>query len=225
MSNVETATRPDGSGLPATIAPGSLLLATGAVEPAESGLCLQLLRRYGATEDAGIVVTTTGSAEETTETYTSKTGADPRPPIGIVDTFSRGQNLTVFHGEVPTVFTPGPPDIARVSVAIENVAAQLPSASTHHLVVRSMTPFFEADTSSTITHRIERTFGNWSEDGLVVLGVDFTAMDEPVMDALTGLADGVVRLAASESGQPTLAYRGTSPRRPSTQSDTSGRDE
>lgn len=225
MGNGDGSPRLDTSALPATIAPGSLLLVTGAVEPAERGLPLQVFQRYATPRDVGIVVTTTASAEETIEAYAPASDEDARPSISIVDTVSRGQNLTAFHRDVPTVFTPGPPDPARVSVAIANLTAQSPSAAARHLVVRSLTPFFEADPSAPVVHRLERTFGRRSDEGLVVLGVDFTAIDGPTMEALTGLADGVVRLATSETGQPTVAYRGTTPRHPPSRSETDGHDE
>lgn len=210
MSDVENSARPDESGLPETVAPGSVLLVTGPVPPAENGLCLQLLDRYAAPVDVGIVVTTTTGVDETVTEYASIAGDGSSPQLGVVDTVSRGQNLTAFHRDVPTVFTPGPADLARVAVAIDNLEAQLSSSGVAHLVVRSVTSFFEDDDSTSVTRGIERTFGHWSEEGLVVLGVDFTAVETDTMAALTNLADAVVRVAVTDSGGHRLEYRGTS---------------
>lgn len=201
--------RPDASDLPETVAPGSVVLVEGPVAPAEDGLCLQVLNRYAAPGDVGIVVTTEAGAEATIADHASIAGEEPTAPIGIVDTVSRGQNITAFHQEVPTVFTPGPADLARAAVAVDNLDAQLALGGASHLVVRSITPFFEGDDSSTIVPRIERTFGTWSAEGLAVLGVDFTAVDESTFAALRELVDAVVRVAVTASGDHRLEYRGT----------------
>lgn len=225
MSESGDAGRPDESDLPGTIAPGSVLLVTGPAPPSEDGLDLQVLRRYAGLEDAGIVVTTASGVDATVAAYSALAGDDSSAQLGVVDTVSRGQNLTAFHRDVPAIFTPGPADLARVSVAIDNLDAQLSTTGVSHLVVRSVASFFEKEDASTVVRGFERTFGNWSENGLVVLGVDFTAVDESTMDALTDLADGIVRLAPSESGQFRLEYQGTTPRHPAALSDTSCRGE
>lgn len=211
MGECEEIARPDTSDLPETVAPGTVLLVVGPDAPAEDGRCLQVLHRYADTEDVGIVVTTTAGAEETIGTNESITGETPAAPIGVVDTASMGQNVTAFHQEVPAIYAPGPADLARVSVAVDNLDAQLTSSGTSHLVVRSVTPFFEGDDSTSVVPGIERTFGTWSTEGIAVLGVDFTAVDESTLTALQELADAVVRVAVTASGDHRLEYRGASP--------------
>lgn len=202
----------DPSDLPTDLPSGSVVLV---IEPATRAVvspCLQALEEYATPEDVGIVVTTTDGADRTVETASSVAGGGSPPRLGVVDTVSRGQNLTAFQREVPTVFTPGPADLARVGVAIDNLAAQLPSDGATHLVVRSVTSFFGEGDGSTVVGGIERTFGRWTDDGIVVMGADFTAVDGETMLALEDLADAVVRVAVTGTGEYQLRYHGRSSR-------------
>lgn len=206
MSERGEVVQSDASDLPPELEPGSVVLVVEPAKPDVVSPCLQLLDEYADPKDAAVVVTTTDSADRTAETVSALAGDDSTPQLGIVDTVSVGQNVTVFHRDVPTVFTPGPADLARVAVAINNLAAQLSTAGGTHLVVRSVTSFFGDEDGSTVLPGIERTFGQWTDDGIVVLGADFTAVDPETMQALEGLADAVVRVAVTESGAYRLRY-------------------
>lgn len=222
MGEIEKTARPDLSDLPESVPPGSVVLVEGPVAPVENGLCLQVLHRYATPEDVGVVVTTAAGAEATIADYASITDEDSVAPIGIVDTVSQGQNITAFHREVPTVYTPGPADLARVSVAVDNLDAQLASRGGSHLVVRSVAPFFDGGDPAVVARQFDRTFGRWSEDGLLVVGTAFTAVDPATMEALTALADAVVQVAATDLNCPRLEYRPTSPPRVSDHADGNG---
>lgn len=212
MSESGEFVRSDASDLPTELAPGSVVLVIEPAKPAVVSPCLQLLAEYAAPEDVGIVVTTTDGADRTAETVSALAGTGSTPRLGVVDTVSLGQNVTAFHRDVPTVFTPGPADLARVGVAIDNLAAQVSSDEATHLVVRSVTSFFGEEDGSTVVRGIERTFGRWTEDGIAVLGADFTAVDQETMQALEELADAVVRVGVTESGAYRLRYRDRSSR-------------
>lgn len=198
--------RPDASDLPTDLAPGSVVLVIEPAEPAVVSPCLQLLDEYATPEDVGIVVTTTDGADRTAGTVSALATDGATPHLGVVDTVSLGQNVTAFHRAVPTVFTPEPADLARVGVAIDNLSAQLPPAGASHLVVRSVTSFFGSDDGSTVLRGIERTFETWTDDGVTVLGADFTDVDEATLAALSELADAVVRVEVTGAGDHRLRY-------------------
>lgn len=210
MSETGDLVRLDVSELPARLTAGTVLLVIETSEPPVASPSLHVLDKYTGPEDAGIIVTTTDSADRTVDTVTALAGDDPTPALGVVDTVSRGQYLTAFHRPIPTVFTPTPADLARVGVAIDNLAAQLSPPGATHLVVRSATSFFGEDDPSTVLRGIERTFGAWPEEGIVVLGADYTVVDEQTLGDLTALADGVVRVAVTEAGEYRLRYHGQS---------------
>jgi hypothetical protein len=75
-----------------------------------------------------------------------------------------------------------------------------------------VTSVFGEGDASTVVRGIERTFGQWADGGIVVLGADFTTVDQETMQALEDLADAVVRVAVTESGEHELRYRGRASR-------------
>lgn len=211
MDETDGNARPGASDLPETVAPGSVVLVTGPGAPADDGRCLRVLHRYAAAGDAAVVVTTEAGAEATIADDATVAGEAPAATLGVVDTVTHGQNITAFHRAVPTIYTPGPADLARVAVAVDNLDAQLASPGVSHLVVRSVTSFFAGDDPDTLVPRIGRLFGAWPDAGIAVLGVDVTAVDEPTVAALQDVADVGVRVAVTPSGDRRLEHGGLSP--------------
>lgn len=209
MNEPEVSARPATADLPETIAPGSVILVVGSVAPAADSFCLEVVHRYAAPEDVAVVVATTTGVDETAAEYSVVVGDEPAAALAVVDTVSRNQNVAALHRAVPTVFTSRPADLARVTVAVDTLETKCSSGGGTHIVVRSVAPFFEDDAAA-VVRGMGRTFGDRPDDGLVVLGVDFTAVDAAAMAALEDLADAVVRVTVSESGDRRLEHRGPS---------------
>lgn len=188
----------------------STVLIASAGDPAENPLSFHLLREFGNANDTALVVTTTESADETIERYESIHPEVDRPSLGLVDTFSEHQSVTAMYGETPVVFTPSSGDLERMVVALSDLSGNAPPLSgARHLVIRSLTLILQAASTARVCTDLERITGLRSDDGLGVLGIDYTAHDEETMAAVAAQVDGVLWVTRDETDRLEFDYRPT----------------
>lgn len=196
--------------LPDRLDEGSTVLVASIGDPSVDAISLQILRQYGTAADTAFVVTTTESAAQTIETYTSLARATDCPSLKIVDTVSEQQTVSALYGETPVVFTPSPGDLEQLVVMLSELAGHTASATgARHLVIRSLTPILESAATTQVCTTLDRITGLRSETGLCLLGLDYTAHDTETMMRLTDHVDGVLWVTQSSSGQLEFKYQPT----------------
>lgn len=196
--------------LPDSLSGGSTALVASTGDPAQHAICLRLLDWHGTAADTGVVVTTTESADQTIETYAALETETDQPSLGIVDTTSEQQSVSAPYGETPVVFTPSPGDLERLVLALSDVSETMsPSNGARHLVMRSLTPVLESAPTSRVCTVLERITGLRSEDGLCLIGLDYTAHDQETMTALADVVDGVLWITHSAPDQLEFNYQST----------------
>lgn len=188
--------------LPDSLSGGATVLVASAGDPSQRALGLRILSRRG-TADAALVVTTSEAADATVEIY-ERVGTD-RPALGIVDTTSTEPSVAAVYREVPVVFTPSSGDLERLAMALSELSGRLSlTGDDRHLVVRSLTPILESASTSRVRSTLERITDFRSENGLCLVGIDYTAHDEETMSALTAQVDGV--LWVTQPSPDTVAF-------------------
>lgn len=193
--------------LPGGLGAGSTVLVASARDPSQYAVDLRLLCEYGRAADTALIVTTIESADRTVETYDRLCPASERPSLGLVDTTS-GQSLSALYEEIPVVHTPSPGDLERLVVALSDLSTgRSPSDGSRHLLVRSLTPMLTTEPTANVGAMLDRITGLRSENGLCVLGIDYTAHDEETMAAITDRVDGVLWVTHTESHRLEFEYR------------------
>lgn len=168
---------------PEAIDAGATVLLAGNVDPSTYALGLRALYQCSQADDTAVVVTTTESAEQTLDTYSSVCPTDDRPRIGIVDTTSEQQYVSAVYDASPVVFTPS--DLERIVMALAEITGnQAPTNGTRHLVVRSLTPLLRDSPTNAVCNVMERISGLRAESGLGLFGLDYTQHDEATMSKL-----------------------------------------
>lgn len=195
--------------LPDRCTSGRTLLVAAAGSPTRDALTIRLLSEYGGSDATAHVVATTERAEATLDTYDSL-AATEHPSLGIVDTRSANQYVSAVYDQPPVVFTPAPGDLERLVLA--EISDRLPPATSHHLVVRSLTPILETTPTERVCSVLERITGLRSKTGLGLLGIDYTAHDESTMQAVAEPVDGVL-WARHSDGDVAFEYQSCSDRR------------
>lgn len=195
-------------GFPDGLTAGSTVLVASAGDPSRYAVGLHVLRRYGTADDEALVVTTTDSVDRTVETHERLCPESDRPSLGVVDTTSKQQSVSVLYGETPVVFTPSSGDLERLVLALSDLSGNgPPTEGARHLVVRSLTPILETTSTARVCTVLERITGVRSESGLCLLGFDYTAHDEETMTTVAERVDGVLWVTQSGSDRLKLEYR------------------
>lgn len=199
--------------LPGRLADGMTVLVAGPNDPSFDAVGLQILSELGRPADSALVVSTTESVTRTTETYDLVSSGTDRPSLGVVDTTSKRQSISVLSDDTPVVYTPAPGDIERLIVALSELTGDdAPGKGDRHLLVRSLTPILESTSLSLVCTALERITGLRTERGLCLLGVDQTAHDGETRRAITDVVDGVLRVTRTDHGQISFEFELTSGR-------------
>ncbi|WP_123538234.1 DUF7504 family protein [Halosimplex salinum] len=194
--------------LPQGLATGSTVLVASTGHPPRHDIALRILARLGDADDTILAVTTTESADEFVEAVDRVYGDGERPPLGVVDTVSTGQSVASRYGEVPVVFTPSPSDLERLVVALAELSGDRPPADgARHLLVGSLTPVLDSISTEQVCTVLRQISGIRTDDGLTLVGVDYTAHDEATTTALTEQVDGVLWVTPDADGRLDLEYR------------------
>lgn len=195
---------------PNTLADGCTLLVACPGNPARFAFGLQALADVVEAGDTAIFVTTTESATRAVETYEHFASGAPDANLGVVDTASEVQSLDAVYDEVPTIFTPAPGDLERLTIALSDLTdTPLASDTDRHLVVRSLTPILESTPTERVRTVLERITGLRTEGGVCLLGIDYTAHDHSTVDGLATATDGVVWLSRSTPDRIDVEYEPT----------------
>lgn len=202
---------------PAAVSGGSTVLVAGTVDPSSYALGLRMLCQYGDAAHAGLVVTSTETADETIARYESVC-PDDAPSIGLVDTRSERQYLSSLYGPTPTVYTPSTADLERIVIALAELSeTAVPPTDSRHLVVRSVTPLLEHASADRVCHVLQRISGLRTSDGIGYIGIDYTEHGQETVEALAQQVDGIVWVTrGSGKGvtfdyQPARSYGGSIP--------------
>lgn len=189
---------------PDGLSAGSTVLLAGTVDPATYAVGLRALSQFGSSDDTALVVSTTESADRTSERYDEICPDSQRPALGLVDTTSERKSISALYGERPVVYIPGPNDLERLVIGLSELTSNQPTSNgTRHLLVRSLTPLLENASVDAVCTILERISGLRTGSGLALYGIDYTAHGEDVMASLSDHVDGVLWIT-EQSG--TLAF-------------------
>lgn len=185
--------------LPALPAGRTLLIAeSGNLEP--HNLDLRLAAARSDPSESAVFVTTETDAERMVRRYRSADD-DVSETLGVVDTVSEGQSLPATYRETPTVYVPGPHEVARVAVALADVTRPFSHrVRRRHLVFQSLTPLLDEVDPEVVARFVRRATRAPTIDGFSIFRVDFTAHDEATMERLRDLADLVLWVEESPDG-------------------------
>lgn len=183
----------DEGSFPNTLSRGQTLLVACPGDPTPFAVGLQALCRFGDSPDTAIVVTTTTGATETIERYTERCPGPHHPGLRVLDTTSRDQSLEAVYDETPIIYTPSPGDLERLTIGISELATGTPTTDAErHFIVRSLTPILDAAPTDRVCTVLARTTGLRTQGGLSLIGIDYTAHDEPSMRAIAAETDGIL---------------------------------
>lgn len=183
---------------------GSILVAT-AGDPTRYAIGLHALCEFGDGDDTSFVVTTTRSADTTLETYSRLCADERRPRLRLVDTTARQPSVPSVYGEAATIYIPSPGDLERLVIALSDLSeATPPSDGARHLLIRSLTPILEETPVERVQTVLDRVTGLRANDGLCVLGIDYTTHDETTIRRLAEQVNGI--LWVTESGGGALEF-------------------
>lgn len=184
---------------------GSILVAT-AGDPTRYAIGLHALCKYGDGPDTAYVVTTTRSADTTLDTYDRLCPGEGRPRLRLVDTTARQPSVPSVYGEAATIFIPSPGDLERLVIALSDLSeATPPSDGARHLLIRSLSPILEETPVERVQTVLDRVTGLRANDGLCLLGIDYTAHDESTIRSLAEHVDGILWITESEE-EDTLEF-------------------
>lgn len=186
----------------------STVLIAGVGEPAMSAIGLQALIQYGHAEDRGLIVTTTMSAEQTLDTYTTVRPESDRPSLALVDTTSEHQYVSAPYRDTSVVFVPSPTDLERIVMALSELTEHRPaSEGSRYFLIRSLTPLLTATSTARVRTILDRITGLQTGTGRCFLGLDHTAHDESTITTLIDQVDGVLWITGSAKGSLDCKYR------------------
>lgn len=178
---------------PARFATGGTFLLACAGDPVATDIDLQALCSFGSQEETAFVVTTTKSAKTTVADLARYCAKADRPAVGMVDTTSEHQFVPSLFEGTPTIFTPSPDDLERLVLALSELTDRFPPGpAARHLLIRSLTPILASTPPDRLCSVLERLKGLRTESGLCLFGIDYTAHDPDVVDAISGVVDGVL---------------------------------
>lgn len=190
---------------PDAFSTGASVLVASAGDPTRFAIGLVALCRFGDPDDSAVVVTTTESADRTLETYEGLCAESQRPSVGFVDTTATHPSAPALYRDTSTVYIPSPGDLERLVVALSEVSGTAPpSDAARHLVVRSLTPILAQAPTERVCTVLNRVTGLRANDGLCLLGLDYTAHDRATIETLAEKVDGI--LWVSESAPETLSF-------------------
>lgn len=185
--------------LPA-LAAGRILLIAESGDLERHNLDLRLAAVRSDPSESAVFVTTETDADRMIRRYRAFAD-DASEPLGVVDTVSQGQSLPATYRETPTVFVPGPHEVARVAVALSDVSRPGSArARRRHLVFQSLTPLLESVDPAVVARFVRRATRSRTIDGFSIFRVDFTAHDEATMDRLRELSDLVLWVEEAADG-------------------------
>lgn len=210
MSNDTSAdpTEPDLS-IPDSIAAPATYLVTGTLDPAEHGLCLQILGRYAEPNDGALVVSTTESRTATIEQARSLCPKRPDNQFGVIDAVSRKQYISALYEAVPSVYTTTPRDLERIVLALSELTTVVRTGGSRHLVVRSLTPSLSDTNTDDVCRFLERISGVRTGSGFTFVGLDLSAHDDAVVRELLQRVDGVLWADERTDRSITVTVRST----------------
>lgn len=187
---------------------GSTVLIASAGNPSEYALDLHALSTFGEADDTALIVTTTGSADDTIETYDRLCPDENCPRLKLVDTTTEQQSVSALYEETPVVFTPSPDDLERLILALSELSgATPPRDGARHLAIRSLTPILDTTPTDRVCRVLERIQGLRSPTGLCLIGFDYTAHDQETLRALASEADGVLWVSQATDGRIEVEYQ------------------
>lgn len=193
---------------PDSLAAGATVLIASAGDPSRYALSLRVLCQYGSADDVALIVTTTERADETLKTYGRLCPESDRPSLGLVDTISKQQSVSALYSETPIVFTPSPGNLERLVLGLSDLPEnKLPSNGRRHFVIQSLTPILRTAPVARVCTVLECITKLRTENGLCLLGVDYTAHSEEVMIALAEQVDGILWVTQSASDRLEFEYR------------------
>lgn len=199
--------------IPNTLGDGCTLLVACPGNPARFAFGLQTLADVVQAGDTAVLVTTTESASRTVETYERFATGAASANLGVVDTASEGQSLDAVYDEIPTIFTPSPGDLERLTIALTDLTQHALDADTErHLLVRSLTPILESTPIDRVQAVLERITGLRTDGGLCLLGIDYTAHDRATVDELAASTHGVLWLSEPTSDRIDVDFEPTNDR-------------
>ncbi|SIR82672.1 hypothetical protein SAMN05421858_3990 [Haladaptatus litoreus] len=192
--------------LPSMADSEAVLLLTGSVERHRTLLGLWLLERCRNESDSITLVTTELSAETLTTEYIP----DERsrlPALGIVDTTSKHESLTMVYQPTPTIYTPRHGDVTRTSLAISELDDVLSRPDgRRHLLVSSFSSILADTTLEQASRFVDSVTGKSADFGCTLLDVDFTAHDDETLTALRSKADGIIWAEERTDGTLSVEY-------------------
>ncbi|WP_225335948.1 DUF7504 family protein [Halomicrobium urmianum] len=210
----------DVDSFPSALSGGSTVLIAGSVEPATYAVGLRALCHSGDADDTAFVVTTTESADETVATYDTVCDRSEAPSLGLVDTTSEQRNVTALYEEEPVVFVNGSSDLERIVIGLSDLSGtRSPSHGARHLLVRSLTPVLEAVSVDDVSTVLKRISGLRTDDGLTLIGVDYTAHSKDTIDALAERVDGILWTSMPSESTVQFEYEPTAGRHSRSQFD------
>lgn len=199
---------------PDDLARGGSVLVASAGDPTRYAIGLHALCEYGDGADTAFVVTTTRSADTTLETYDRLCPEDGRPGLRVVDTTARQPSVPSVYGEAATIFIPSPGDLERLVIALSDLsAATPPSDGARHLLIRSLSPILEETPVERVQTVLDRVTGLRANDGLCLLGIDYTAHDESTIRSLAEHVDGILWITEADEDTLQFDYLPTNERR------------
>lgn len=192
---------------PGQVTGGETVVVATPGDPTQYAVGLQSLSAFGGSDDVGLVVTTIEGATATLEAHEEVCPESGRPSLRFVDTTASRPSAPALYQGASAVFIPSPGDLERLVVALSEIAgSRAPPAGERHLLARSLTPILEEAPTDRVLSVLDRITGLRTDGGLAVLEIDYTAHDEPTMDRLGELADGVLWVRESPSGDIELEY-------------------
>lgn len=187
--------------LPARFATGGTFLLACAGDPVTTDIDLQVLCSFGSQDETAFVVTTTKSAKTTVADFDRYCPKTSRPAVGLVDTTSEHQFVPSLFEGTPTIFTPSPDDLERLVLALSELTDRFPPGpASRHLLIRSLTPILASTPPERLSPVLERLKGLRTETGLCLFGIDYTAHDSAVFDAISQVVDGVLWITPAGEG-------------------------
>lgn len=198
----------DVESLPGRVADDATVLVATQGDPSRFAIGLRLLDTFGTGADSAFVVTTTRSNETTVDVYEAVSDDSDRPALGMVDTSSEQQSISALYDEVPVVFTPSSSDIEHLVLALSELTEKVPSPDgERHLLVRSLSPILTATSTDRVCTVLDRIAGIRSEEGISLLGIDYTAHDEETIQTIADHADGILWVERAGVGELTVEYQ------------------
>lgn len=175
------------NGLPAD---GVTVVSTS-FSPDDEGLPMELLVDDLARSDTVILVTAHRPPGAVIETYEERFAGPSTPSLSIVDT-TAGQRFEDSYHDVAVTGVPGAEDLARIALAIAELAADAWTAEGDvHVVVPDVAPFLTSDVA--LVRRMLHSLDDLAAvSGFLAVGIQYTAHDTETMAAITGVADAVV---------------------------------